>query len=101
VSGDVGGAVLAGRAVAYHVGDRLVDQAGGAQRQDLDGEPPSGSGAAMFIGALLDGVPEAFILGIGIALGDAVSLAFVTAVFVSNIAQGIAGTGAQSATSRR
>jgi ZIP family zinc transporter len=79
-------------ALAYYVGDRLVDEAGGAQRQDLDGAPPHGSGAAMFIGALLDGVPEAFILGVGLALGDAVSLAFVTAVFVSNVPQGIAGT---------
>jgi hypothetical protein len=54
-------------ALAYYVGDRLVDQAGGAARQDLDGTPPSGSGAAMFLGALLDGVPEAFILGVGLA----------------------------------
>jgi ZIP family zinc transporter len=89
----VGGGFLAG-ALAYYVGDRLVDQAGGAQRQDLDGKPPAGSGAAMFLGALLDGVPEAFILGIGLALGNAISLAFVTAVFVSNIPQGIAGTAA-------
>jgi ZIP family zinc transporter len=79
-------------ALAYYVGDRLIDRAGGADRQDLDPDPPSGSGAAMFLGALLDGIPEAFILGIGLALGDAVSLAFVTAVFVSNVPQGIAGT---------
>ena len=81
-------------ALAYYVGDRLVDQAGGAARSDIDGTPPSGSGAAMFLGALLDGVPEAFILGVGLALGDAISIAFVTAVFVSNIPQGIAGTAA-------
>ena len=46
----------------------------------------------MFLGALLDGLPEAFILGIGIAAGDGVSVAFVAAVFVSNIPQGAAGT---------
>ena len=46
----------------------------------------------MFLGALLDGVPEAFILGIGIALGGGVSVAFVVAVFVSNVPQGAAGT---------
>jgi ZIP family zinc transporter len=40
-------------------------------RQDVGGdEAQGGSGAAMFLGALLDGVPEAFILGITIALGE-------------------------------
>ena len=79
-------------ALAYYVGDRLVDRRGGHDRQRIDGGPGGGSGAAMFIGALLDGLPEAFILGIGIAAGGAVSVAFVTAVFVSNIPQGVAGT---------
>ena len=46
----------------------------------------------MFLGALLDGVPEAFVLGITLAVGGSVSVAFVTAVFVSNVPQGIAGT---------
>jgi len=46
----------------------------------------------MFLGALLDGVPEAFIIRIGLALGGSISVAFVTAVFVSNIPQGVAGT---------
>ena len=46
----------------------------------------------MFVGALLDGMPEAFILGSTIALGGGISIAFVAAVFVSNIPQGVAGT---------
>ena len=84
-------AVLVG-AFAYYVGDRLVDNGGGEKRQDIDAEEHEGSGAAMFIGALLDGIPEAFILGITLNAGGGVSIAFVTAVFVSNIPQGIAGT---------
>jgi zinc transporter, ZIP family len=78
-------------AVTYYVGDRIIDGVGGAERQHIDGGE-SGSGAAMFFGALLDGIPEAFILGIGLALGGSISLAFVAAVFVSNIPQGVAGT---------
>jgi ZIP family zinc transporter len=84
-------AVLIG-AFAYYVGDRIVDKGGGENRQDIDAEQHEGSGAAMFIGALLDGVPEAFILGITLKAGGGISVAFVTAVFVSNIPQGIAGT---------
>jgi ZIP family zinc transporter len=80
-------------AVVYYVGDRLVDGKGGQDRQQIESvEATSGSGAGMFLGALLDGLPEAFVLGIGMTLGDGVSVAFVGAVFVSNVPQGIAGT---------
>jgi ZIP family zinc transporter len=84
-------------AVAYYVGDRLVDKGGGGNRQDIDATEEQGSGAAMFIGALLDGVPEAFILGITLKAGGGISVAFVTALFVSNVPQGIAGTTALKA----
>jgi ZIP family zinc transporter len=82
-------------ALTYYVADRIVDQRGGAKRQDIDAHlesSSSGSGAAMFLGALLDGVPEAFVLGVTLASGGSISIAFVTAVFVSNIPQGLAGT---------
>jgi ZIP family zinc transporter len=80
-------------ALTYYVGDRIIDRGGGADRQRIGGDvQEGGSGAAMFLGALLDGIPEAFILGITLALGGGVSVAFVVAVFVSNIPQGVAGT---------
>ena len=41
-------------------------------------------------GAIVDGVPETIIFGIQIASGEPVSIAFIAAVFVSNIPQAIA-----------
>lgn len=80
-------------ALTYYVGDRLVDRGGGSARSAIAaGKGEGGSGAAMFLGALLDGIPEAFILGLGLALGGEISVAFVAAIFVSNIPQGLAGT---------
>jgi ZIP family zinc transporter len=80
-------------ALTYYVGDRLIDRGGGAARTAIAaGKGEGGSGAAMFLGALLDGIPEAFILGLGLALGGQISVAFVAAIFVSNIPQGLAGT---------
>lgn len=78
-------------ALAFFVGDWLVDHQGGADRKDITGEQ-TGSGAAIFIGTLLDNVPESLILGIGLALGGAVNVAFITAVFISNLPEGVAGT---------
>ena len=75
---EIGAAFLVG-ALTYYVGARLVDRGGG-------------SGAALFLGALLDGIPESFILGLGLALGGQISLAFLAAVLLSNIPEGLAGT---------
>jgi ZIP family zinc transporter len=44
------------------------------------------------VGTLLDNIPESLILGMSVALGGAVNLAFLVAVFVSNIPEGLAGT---------
>ncbi|MGO4257559.1 ZIP family metal transporter [Marmoricola sp. RAF53] len=79
-------------ALVYYVGDRVIDSNGGEERQAIGQPDNEGSGAAMFLGALLDGIPEAFILGLTLALGGSVSVAFLAAIFVSNIPQGLAGT---------
>jgi len=82
---------FAGGALAFFAGDWLVDHRGGADRKDIAGEH-SGSGAAIFIGTLLDNVPESIILGMSLALGGAINVAFLAAVFVSNLPEGVAGT---------
>jgi ZIP family zinc transporter len=91
-------------ALTYYVLDRIVDGQGGEDRQNLDVQQGAGSPWAMFIGALLDGLPESFVLGITLALGGTINIAFLAAVFVSNIPQGVAGTTsllAAGSTSRR
>jgi ZIP family zinc transporter len=91
-------------ALTYYFADWAVDGKGGEDRQDLDVKEGTGSPWAMFIGALLDGIPESFVLGITLALGGAIDAAFLAAVFVSNIPQGVAGTAslrAAGATSSR
>jgi ZIP family zinc transporter len=79
-------------ALAFFIGDWLVDHRGGADRKDIAGDQAGGSGAAIFVGTLLDNVPESIILGMSLALGGAVNLAFLAAVFVSNLPEGVAGS---------
>jgi ZIP family zinc transporter len=91
-SADVGIAFLLG-ALVYFTADHVIDNRGGSKRQALAGhEEEANSGVAMFLGALLDGIPETVIVGITLALGGSISVAFVAAVFISNIPEGIAGT---------
>lgn len=75
---EIGAAFLLG-ALVYYAGARIVDRGGS-------------SGLALFLGALLDGIPESFILGLGLALGGSISVAFFAAVLLSNIPEGLAGT---------
>lgn len=104
---DVGlgvGLALAAGALTYYLADRIVDGMGGAERQTLETSETAGSPWAMFIGALLDGVPESFVLGSTLAVGGAIDAAFLVAVFVSNVPEGVAGTAslrATGATNRR
>lgn len=79
-------------AVAFFLGDWVVDRGGGKDRKDIAGSAESGSGAAIFVGTLLDNVPESIILGMGLALGGTINLAFLIAVFISNLPEGVAGS---------
>jgi zinc transporter, ZIP family len=79
-------------ALTFFVCDWVIDNGGGRYRKKFAGAQTEGSGAAIFLGTLLDGVPESLTLGLGLALGGSISVAFLAAVFVSNIPEGIAGT---------
>jgi zinc transporter, ZIP family len=50
-----------------------------------------GGGAALALGAFLDGIPEQLVLGIGLAGGEPVSASLLAAIFVSNLPEAIGG----------
>jgi ZIP family zinc transporter len=50
------------------------------------------SGRSLFVGALMDCIPENAALGITLATGGALNIAFLVAIFVSNLPEGLAST---------
>jgi ZIP family zinc transporter len=72
---------LAAGALAYFLLDRVVER-----------DPEAGAGASLALGALLDGIPEQAVLGIGIAAGDGVGVGLLVAIFVSNLPEAIGGS---------
>jgi ZIP family zinc transporter len=66
---------LAAGALTYFVLDGLVERLG--------------EGASLALGALLDGIPEQMVLGIGIAAGEGVGVGLLVAIFVSNLPEAI------------
>jgi zinc transporter, ZIP family len=83
---------LASGAIVFYAGDRFIDQMGAAGMGTVRGPNSPGSGLAIVLGAALDGVPESIVLGLTISAGGAVGVAFLVAVFLSNLPEGIAGT---------
>ena len=65
------------------------------------GDEGAAGALGIVIGAIVDGVPEAIIFGIQLASGEQVSIAFLAAVFVSNIPQAIAPSADLAATGWR
>ena len=58
----------------------------------VEGPESPDSGLAIVLGAALDGVPESIVLGLTFAGGEGIGIAFLVAVFLSNLPEGIAGT---------
>ena len=79
-------------ALAFYLGDLLIDRAGGEHRKRSTGAQADGSSRAIALGALLDGVPESIVLGLSQLLGEGISVALLAAVFVSNIPEAVAAT---------
>jgi ZIP family zinc transporter len=83
---------LAG-AVVYVLANLALARRGARHRKRSGGQPSedeqSGSGAAIAVGALLDGVPESLVLGLSLLGGGAVSTSVLAAVFISNVPEGL------------
>ena len=86
--GFVGGALayVAANAVLARRGARHRKRSGGQQPSESD---QSGSGLAIAVGALLDGIPESVVLGLGLLGGGSVSVPVLAAVFISNVPEGL------------
>ncbi|MDQ0797986.1 ZIP family metal transporter [Streptomyces sp. B1I3] len=90
VVGTLGGAVAytVGNMWLAHRGARHRKRSGHGQGQPSEAEQ-GGSGAALALGALLDGVPESAVIGVSLLDGGAVSMVTVAAVFISNVPEGL------------
>jgi ZIP family zinc transporter len=83
-----------GGALAYVGANALLARRGArhrkhaGDRQTSEGEQ-EGSGVAIAVGALLDGIPESVVLGISLLSGGGVSLSMLAAVFISNVPEGL------------
>ena len=78
-------------ALAFFVGDVLIDRAGGHDRKSVQHAEGS-SAKAIVLGTVLDGIPESIVVGLTLLTGEGLSIAVVAAVFLSNLPEAMAAT---------
>ena len=87
-----------GGALVYTVANWLLARQGAKHRKRSGSheenhqpteEESGGSGLAIAVGALLDGVPESIVIGLSLLKGGGVSLVAAIAIFLSNIPEGL------------
>jgi ZIP family zinc transporter len=83
-----------GGALAYLAANAALGRRGARHRKRSEDQQPSedeqsGSGMAIAVGALLDGIPESVVLGLGLLGGGAVSVPVLAAVVISNVPEGL------------
>jgi ZIP family zinc transporter len=87
------GGFLGGAAV-YTLANWLLARWGARHRKRSGKQQPteaedSGSGLAIAVGALLDGIPESIVIGLSMLKGGVVSTVAVAAIFLSNVPEGL------------
>lgn len=82
-----------GGALSYLAANAVLARYGAHRRKRSDNQPSeqeqAGSGMAIAVGALLDGIPESIVLGLGLVAGGSVSPTVLAAVFISNVPEGL------------
>jgi zinc transporter, ZIP family len=84
---------LAG-ALTFTIGDIIVIRFGGMERKRSKESKTTNTntGLAIFIGTILDAIPESIIIGAIIANENAISIVLIVSIFISNFPEGLSSS---------
>lgn len=93
-------------AVVYVVANAALSRRGARHRKRSGDQQPSedeqqGSGAAIAIGALLDGIPESIVLGLSLLSGNGVGVPVLAAIVISNLPEGLSSAAGMKSNGRK
>jgi len=82
---------LSGAAV-FTIFDYIVSKKGASHRKRSGTQAAESAGIALFIGTIIDAVPESIMIGASLLEQETVSFLLVVAIFISNIPEGLSST---------
>lgn len=78
--------------LTFTVCELLITNKGGSDRKRSKQNPDNHSGVSIFIGTVIDAIPESVIIGVSLLQENKVSFLMVTAVFISNFPEGLSSS---------
>lgn len=79
--------------LSFFLADLALAHYGAKRRKQAEGQPASEtSGYAIFVGSMLDSIPEAVAIGVSLLKGGAIGWVLVVGVFISNVPEGLSAT---------
>ncbi|WP_353648433.1 ZIP family zinc transporter [Nakamurella sp. A5-74] len=92
-------------ASVYVLANAVLARRGARHRKRSSEHQPSeedqqGSGAAIAIGALMDGIPESIVLGLSLLSGHGVGVPVLAAIIISNIPEGLSSVAGMKGSGR-
>jgi len=85
-------------AIIYSAANYLVSNCGAMHRKrsninnKLDSDKLYNNARSIAVGALIDGIPESIVIGLGLLQGGVVSIVTVVAIFISNVPEALSST---------
>ena len=76
----------------FAVGNWRIERMGGGNRKDSSGKQREGDALGIVLGTVLDGIPESLVIGLTLAQGGGIGVAYLVAVFISNLPEAISST---------
>ncbi|MGY3714563.1 ZIP family metal transporter [Sutcliffiella cohnii] len=79
-------------ATVFTISEYYISKKGGHHRKRSKENKQNNSGKAIFIGTIIDAIPESMIIGVGILKEHTVSWVIVLAIFISNFPEALSST---------
>ncbi|WP_227935432.1 ZIP family metal transporter [Alkalihalobacillus deserti] len=70
----------------------FISKKGAKERKRSKGNPPGHSGMAIFVGSVIDAIPESVIIGVSLLESKSVSWVIVIAIFISNFPEAMSSS---------